>query len=168
MSHWGVITAGDVQAEQARTLSSAQTTNQSVQACTTMDATTKQEWATFYDSLVKWCNTPIVNLWTPWNPDNAVVVTGDTGDTMMAYEAQLQAWQKRIATICKNAAPEQAPFDPDPAGDKASQWVRWTAVIVGFAATAYTVGQVARLLPSARRTATPPAAAARTRREGRA
>lgn len=150
MSHLGVITAGDVQAEQARTLASAQTTDQAVQMCTTMDAATKAQWATFYTTLVQWCNTPIVNFWTPWNASNAIVVTGDTGDTMMAYEAQLQAWQQKVAGLCKNAGPGLTRFNPDPAGGAAPQWERWAVVGVGIAGTAYIVGQIARFIPSRR------------------
>jgi hypothetical protein len=146
--HWGIITAGDVQAEQARTLASAQATNQTVQACTTMDAASKSEWNTFYQDLTNWCNTPIVNVWTPWLPSNAVVVTGDTGDTMMAYEGQLQAWQQKIAGFCKSASPSLATFNPDASGATASQALRWGTVLVGFAATAYIIGTLARFIPS--------------------
>jgi hypothetical protein len=147
MSHWGIITAGDVQAEQARTLASAQTTDQAVQACTTMDAATKSEWATFYGTLTAWCQTPVVNFWTPFLSTGTVVVTGDTGDTMMAYETQLQAWQQKIAGICKATPPGLTTFDPDPAGAQATQWLRYGAIIAGFIGTAYVVGEVVQFIP---------------------
>ncbi len=109
---WGLITAGDVQAEQARTLASAQATDLAVQACTSMDATTKATWGLFFADLTRWCKTPIVNFWTPWMPANAVVVTGDTGDTMMAYEGGLATWQGNLAKTCP-----QSPTAIVPAGN---------------------------------------------------
>ena len=99
-SHWGMITAGAVQAEQQRTLASAQATDVAVQACASMSQTLKQEWADFFAGLTVWCSTPIVNFWTPWMASNAVVVTGDTGDTMVAWEAQLANWQNTLAAAC--------------------------------------------------------------------
>lgn len=149
MSHFGIITAGDVIAEQQRTLASANATNQAVQGCTTMDAGTKSQWAAFYAAITVWCNTPIINFWTPWAPDNSVVVTGDTGDTMMAYEAQLQAWQQKIAGACKNVPPGLSEFGASPAGEQASQALRWIAIIAGFVGTAYVVGKVVSLIPTA-------------------
>ncbi len=146
MSHFGIITAGDVQAEQTRTLASAQATDQAVQTCATIDPSVKQQWATFLASLTGWCKTPVVNIWTPWMPSNAIVVTGDTGDTMLSYETQLQAWQQKIAGLCVSP-PGLAQFNPNPAGAQATQWLRWGAVIVGFAATAYIVGTVAEFIP---------------------
>lgn len=101
--HWGLITAGNVQAEQARTLASAQATDVAVQACTSMSDTLKTAWADFLAGLTTWCNTPMVNVWTPWMPANAVVVTGDTGQTMMAWEAQLEGWQQALAASCASS-----------------------------------------------------------------
>jgi hypothetical protein len=141
-----IITAGAVQAEQARTLTSAQTTNGGVQACTSLDPATRAGWAAFYAGLVAWCNTPIVNF--PWEgPSNAVVVTANTGDTMLAWETQLTAWQQRLAGKCPNLGPGLATFNPNPSGEQWTQWLKWGAVIVGFAATAYIVGQVASFIP---------------------
>jgi hypothetical protein len=110
-SHWGIITAGDVEAEQARTLESAQQTDIAVQTCTTLDPTVKSQWATFLAALTVWCKTPIVNVWTPWMASNAIVVDADTGDTMMSWEAQLQTWQQTLAKTCNNIQPEPA-FNP--------------------------------------------------------
>jgi hypothetical protein len=147
-SHWGIITAGAVQAEQQRTLASAQATDQAVQACAAMSDGEKANWATFYAGLKTWCTTPIVNFWAPWNPDNAIVVTGDTGSTMMSYEAELAAWQQRIAGKCANAPPGLSTFNPEPAGG-APQWEKWAVVGIGFVATATIVAYVARLIPAA-------------------
>jgi hypothetical protein len=107
-SHWGLITAGAVQSEQQRTLADARATDAAVQACTSMDPSLKSEWADFLAGLTTWCNTPIVNFWTPWMPSNAVVVTGDTGDTMVAWEAQLANWQNTLATACASATASAA------------------------------------------------------------
>lgn len=149
MSHWGIITAGDVMAEQQRTLASAQQLNTDIQNCATLDAGTRAAWQTFYAGLTAWCQTPIVNFWTPFIPDNAIVVTGDTGNTMLAWESQLTAWQQRVSKTCANVSAGLAPFNPAPSGeDTTTQWLRWGAVIVGFAATAYIVGQVARFVPT--------------------
>jgi len=165
MSHWGIITAGDVEAEQARTLSSAQTTDQAVQACTTIDVATKQQWATFLAALTKWCKTPVANIWAPWLSGDTIIVTGDTGDTMMAYETQLQAWQQKVAGLCKSTPPGLPEFDPNPAGSQATQWLRWGAVAIGFAATAYVVGTVASFIPRQARAAEPKLRRSRSRRK---
>ena len=152
MSSAFVITAGAVTTEQQRTLSSAQVTNAGVASCAAMDPTTRSAWNAFYQGLVAWCSTPIVNF--PWEgPSNAIVVTANTGDTMLAWESALQAWQQRIAGICGATVPslsQKLPnFDPNPGlGDQATQWLKWGAVIVGFAATAYIVGSLARFVPT--------------------
>jgi len=148
MSTWGIITAGDVQAEQARTLASAQGTDQGVQGCAALDAPTRAAWQTFLAALTVWCQTPMVNVWTPWIADNAVVVTGDTGNTMLAWESALTAWQQRLSGPCPKTSPNLATFNPNPAGEQATQWLRWGAVIVGFAATAYIVGSLTRFIPT--------------------
>ncbi len=174
-SHWGLITAGDVQAEQQRTLTSAQGTDQWVQACATMDPTTKAEWATFLAGLTTWCTTPMVNIWTPWMASNAVVVTGDTGDTMMAWEAQLANWQAQLATACPQA-PGPAPpgiaqyNPPGPGGATPPSWlcttfgigceesswastIKWLAILGVIGVTVWYTGPLIATLVGAASTA---------------
>ena len=92
-----IVSASDIEAEQARTLASAQATDQTVQSCTTIDAATKAEWATFLASLTVWCQRPVCNFyWYPGIAPNCIIATADAGDTMLAFENQLQAWQQRI------------------------------------------------------------------------
>jgi hypothetical protein len=147
MSTWGIITAGDVMAEQARTLTSAQQLDADIANCPSLDAGTLAAWKIFYAGITAWCKTPIINIWTPWAPPNSVVVTGDTGDTMLSWETQLTAWQQRVAKTCANVSPGLAPFNPSPAGEQATQWLRYGAIIAGFLATAYVVGKIATFIP---------------------
>lgn len=119
-SHWGLITAGAVQAEQQRTLASAQSTDVAVHACTSMDPSLKAGWADFLTGLTTWCSTPIVNFWTPWMASNALVVTGDVGDTMMAWEAQLASWQQQLASACAASTAAAAATTP-PGGTPPAQ-----------------------------------------------
>ena len=118
--HWGLITAGAVQAEQQRTLVSALATDVAVQACTSMDPSLKTSWANFLVGLTAWCNTPIANFWTPWMDSKAIVVTGDTGETMMAWEGQLASWQQQLATACAASTAAAAATTP-PGGTPPAQ-----------------------------------------------
>ena len=57
-SHWGLITAADVEAEQQRTLAQANIDNTAVQACIAsgaVDAVTGQQWTTFFTNLTAFC-----------------------------------------------------------------------------------------------------------------
>ena len=139
-----IVSASDIQAEQARTLASAQTTDTTVQACTTIDATSKSEWETFYASLTAWCQRPVCNFyWYPGIPSNCIIATADAGDTMLAFENQLQAWRRKISGLCAGSAPGLTTFNPNPAGAQATEWLRYLAIIAGFVGTAYAVAEVA-------------------------
>lgn len=140
-----VVFASDVAAEQARTLSNAQATDAAVQSCTALDATTKSEWAAFYGQLTRFCQTPVYNFPRPW-VSNYLLADGNTGNTMLAYESQLQAWQQRISALCTNAPPSLTTFDPNPAGIQVSGWLKYGAIIAGFVGTAYVVGEVAPII----------------------
>ena len=135
--------ASDIVAEQKRTLANAQATDAAVQSCTGLDASTKAQWAAFYTQLTYFCNLPVYNFWWPWMPSEYLLANGNTGNTMLAYEAQLQAWQQRIAHLCPSAPPTLTTFDPNPTGVQVSDWLKYGAIIAGFVGTAYAVAEVA-------------------------
>ena len=108
-----------------------------MQSCTTIDATTKQEWTVFYAGLVSFCQQPVCSFWYPWMPSNCLMATANTGDTMLAYEKMLLAWQQRIAAVCANAAPGLSVFNPEPAAAQISDWLKYGAIIAAFLGTAY-------------------------------
>ena len=154
-SHLGIITAGAVAAEQARTLAAAQADNAAIQACTGIDAATKAAWNTFYAALTAWCQKTVYNLPWPWEwfDSNGVLVSGDTGETMMSYEAQLIAWERKLAPSCPGLGPNLAPLVSDPGpSDNTTSIVKWGAVALAALAGAYVVSQVVppivRLLPN--------------------
>ena len=156
-SHYGILTAGSVQAEQARTLTAAQTTDACVQSCSSLDPTTKAQWGIFMAGLTVWCQTPVVNVWTPWMPSNAVVVTADTGDTMMSWEAQLQGWQQRLSASCPCVGPILSQFNPqNPTAGSIVTALGYAAVIAGFLGTAYVVSKVVEFIPKPAAKTLPP------------
>ncbi len=137
-----IVTASDIESEQARTLASANATDLAVQSCTTLDDGTKAQWALFLAELRDFCSRPVCNFWYPWMPSNCLMATASTGDTMVAHEAQLVGWQGRINPKCTNAPPGLTPYNPTPAGEAVTQWLKYGAVIAGFVGSAYVVSQV--------------------------
>jgi len=150
-----IVSASDIDAEKKRTLASAQVTDQAIQSCSTIDATTKTEWTTFYAGLTAFCSAPTCNFyWYPGIPSGCTIATANAGDSMLALENMLSAWQKRIGAICANAPPSLAQFNPNPAGAQVSDWLRYGAIIAGFVGSAYVVAEVvpfiSALLPKRR------------------
>jgi hypothetical protein len=136
-----IVTASDIEAEQSRVLASANATDAAVQACTTIDAPTKSEWSLFVTGLKDFCSRPVCNFWYPWMPSNCLMATANTGDTMLAWEANLTAWQVRVAKLCTGAPPGLQQFNPNPATETATQWLRYFAIIAGAVGTAYVVSE---------------------------
>jgi hypothetical protein len=139
-----IVFPSDIEAEQARTLASAQATDTAVQACTTLPADTKTEWTAFYTTLTAFCSLPVCVI--PFPGRDCLLASANAGDSMLAYENELQAWQKRLSGVCTNAGPSLTTFNPNPAGEQATQWLRYLALIAGFAGTAYAISEVAGLL----------------------
>ena len=147
-SHWGLITAADVEAEQQRTLAQANIDNTAVQACIAsgaVDAVTGQQWTTFFTNLTAFCQKQIYNFpWpTTWGNSNDVIVTGDTGETMMAYEAQLVAWENKLRPKCSAMGDFMRLKGPSPVSDNFTAVVKWIAIGLVAVAGAYIVSKVA-------------------------
>ena len=160
MSKIGLITASDVEAEQKRTKVQADADNAAIMACSGIDAGTKTQWASFYNELSAWCGRTIYNLPWPWAwfDSTGSVVDGNVGDTMIAYERQLTAWEQRLAPKCPGLGPGFESHDT-PTDTGTVSLVKWGAILVASLAGAYVVSQVvppiARLLPDKRPKANP-------------
>lgn len=146
-----IVTASDIEAEQARVLASAKEADQAVQACTGLDTGTKSQWDTFYASLTAFCQQPVCNFWYPGMPSNCLMATANTGDTMLAWANELQAWQQRIHGLCKNyTAPGLSTFNPTPFSvSQATDLIRAAAVLAGIIAVAYVVHTAAPFVADA-------------------
>lgn len=139
-----IITAGDIEQEQQRTLATAIGVDVAVKACTTLDATTLTEWNDFYTGLKTFCTQPVCNFWYPGMPTNCIMATASSGDTMMSWEKELQAWQARL-TVCPNTPPTLATYvasSPIPTGQTLTDILMYGAVIVGVVGGVYVISSV--------------------------
>ena len=68
--------------------------------------------------------------------------------------------------LCAGSAPGLTTFNPTPAGETATQWLRYIAIIAGFVGTSYAVAEVAGVvgLFAAARPRLPPKASEAKRR----
>lgn len=145
-----IIWPSDLQAELDRLAAGLNTFNTAVASCTGIDSTTLAEWNTFYAAASAYASKPA--SWIPGWP-GTTFTTADAGDTVLAYERELAAWQQRLSTVCKNAAPSFNVFSPTPIGaDTVISALKFAAVIAVAAGGAYVVkegiGLARDLLPS--------------------
>ena len=105
-------------------------TNNSVTACTGLDAATKASWTVFYTSTKAFTTQPA-----------AWLNTGTQADQGQALQRELYAWQQQLSAKCSLTVPSLDPRERDRALDVATP-LKYAAVIVGGLGVAYVTAQV--------------------------
>jgi len=154
MSTSFIIFPSDIANEQARTKATADEVNTAIGSCKSLDDATLAEWNTFYADVSAFCaKTPVVFPW-PWQT-NYILTTVDTGNTMLAYETELRAWQKRLASPalnCTAPVPDLATFDASPTN--VQPWVdiaKYGAIIACAVGGAWVVSEVVSVVRAGQR-----------------
>lgn len=144
MSIFGtLVTPDDVRQEQQRLFAAVQGTNSSVAACTKIDPVMRAAWNQFYSSVISMITVGP----TFWG-------AGGDMDQTQKREAELFAWQQKLATVCTISMPI---FDPsaqqNPDTQAFVQLARYLTIGVSVVAGAYVVSKLVALIPP--RTSTP-------------
>jgi hypothetical protein len=148
MSLFNIWSLSDLLDLQAKLASDATSTNQSVIACTSLDAASRANWQAFYLQVQAFtAQTPV---WLFPTASNEVLGSGTRVDETQALQRSLYAWQQKLSTTCALSAPLVAPGTPDGPSAGTVDALKYVAITAGFLGTAYVVARVAALLPSAR------------------
>jgi hypothetical protein len=140
-----VWTPGEMAAEQAKLLASAQATDTAAKACSAIPAATQTEWATWLAAVTTFCNqTPVLLLATS---SSEALTTGTRADQLQNYEAELKAWQQRFSgyTAC-NFPPSLVSGASGPSFGDFSSLLKWGVVAAGIVATAVVVSKAAEVV----------------------
>ena len=153
-----ILFPSDVAAEMGRLKSAADGVNQSVSACTTLDAATKSSWDAFYKDLTAFtAQHPAAVVW-PWDSSGTVWTTAALGDTVVAYETALTAWQGTLSSKgCQATGPGFKPFEPTPPVPSGlTDAVKYAGIAVMFVAVAWGVSEVVKVIPKPAPKSPPP------------
>jgi hypothetical protein len=133
-----IIFPGDITALQSRLKAATLGTDQSVQACTTLDDATRSSWGAFYISVMEYvAQVPVYLLPTG---ENETGTTGTLYDRGQSLEKELFAWQAQIkAANCALTVPM---YNPTPPKSALTDLVEYAAIGVAAVASAYIVGKV--------------------------
>jgi hypothetical protein len=146
MSLLNIWSLSDLLALQLQLATDAQNTNQTVAACTNLDAATQTQWAAFYAQVQTF--TAQQPVWLLALGSNQVLATGTRVDETQALQRQLYAWQQKLSAKCAFSAPIVAPGNPP--GPDINSSLKYIAITASFLGTSYVVAKIASLLPSAR------------------
>lgn len=131
----------DLKNGQVKLLADATATGQGVASCAGADATTKQEWATFYAGVQQFC--AIVPTWYWTSSPNEQVYSPMMIGQLQQYQAELFAWQQKLSGIKCNVLPNDPTASKPTIDTSTLTALRWAGVIAGSISTAYIVGKVA-------------------------
>ena len=132
-------TPDDLQTVQQQLLADAAGVDQTVGACTNLDAPTKASWQAFYQGVKAfgaqsfgWFNT-----------------TGAAADNAQALQRELYAWEQKLSTACRLTVPAFDPTSPpgDPSKNTIVQALKYAGILAGFLGTAYLVKTVTEYIP---------------------
>lgn len=110
-------------------------TQSNVDACTALDATTRQAWSDFYAAASSFAN-----------ESTSYFGLGSQMDQAQSYGYQLCQWQETIAKVCTLSTPEYNPSQEGQASGNAAiaNAVKWVAVAAIVGAVAYTASPAIR------------------------
>jgi hypothetical protein len=142
-----IVFASDITSEQARLKAAADALEAGVTACAALDPATRAGWDAFYKDLVLFAQKTAVTVPWPWE-SNVVLATANTGDTVMAYEKQLEAWQQVLTPICNLKGPGFEKFQPTPlVPDSLTTVLRYAGIGAAFVAAAVVAVKVLAYVP---------------------
>jgi hypothetical protein len=139
-----IYTHDGLVAIQKRLLAKARGTDDSVRACTGLDATTRAAWGSFYIQVVDFANT-----------DFGYFFFGSTVDHAKALEQEVYDWDTKLALKCQLALPVTDPSKlpggsqqpTSPTLDALGSMVKWLAIGAVAVGGAYVVGKAISLIP---------------------
>jgi hypothetical protein len=128
-----IIYPSTVADEQARLKAALDGTNTAVNACASLDPTTKTTWGLFYASANGFCN-----------EKPGLFGLGSMMDRAQKYEDELVSWQTAKLTGCAGVVV----YSPASNSTSGLQYLAWG---VGAVAGAYIVGKIVSVIPTKRR-----------------
>lgn len=129
----------DLRAVQQQLLADSAGVDQTVAACTSLDAPTRTSWGSFYAGIKSFAS--IDYGWTN--------TSGAAADQAQLLQRELYAWEQKLASSCKLTVPAVDPTKTTGA-DSASglnQTLKYGAIVAGFVGSAYIVGKMLEWLP---------------------
>jgi hypothetical protein len=119
--------------------SSAFGVDQAVQACSSLDDATRAGWGVFYVTVIDFTK-----------EEPSFFNLGKMMDRVLAYNDQLSKWQDLLESKGCKTTPRLVIERPGtPLGEEIVAGLKYVAVAIAFAGSAYVVGKVVALIPTA-------------------
>jgi hypothetical protein len=140
MSFVRITTPDDIISAQRHLATDAAGVNISVQACTSLDAPTRDAWNVWYASVQALVAQKPVWFF-PTGP-NEVLMSTNMLENVEAYRSELYARQQALSAKCNIVVPAVDPDKPLPEASLVTA-LKWGAFIAGAVGVAYVTSEVA-------------------------